>query len=127
MTKSNSVSNPIVPGTILSKDEEGTPVDVKFKQAIGSLMYLTVTRPYLMYGVSLISRYMANPNESHWATVKRILRYLKGTIKYDIFYQQGRKTGLTAYNNNNYVGDLDERRSTSGSVFLIETRVVSRA
>nr|KYP35034.1 Retrovirus-related Pol polyprotein from transposon TNT 1-94 [Cajanus cajan] len=126
MTESNSVQNPIVPGTTLSRNEEGASVNAtKFKQEIGSLMYLTVTRPNLMYGVSLISRYMANPKESHWAAAKRILRYLKGTIEYGIFYQQGRKAGLTAYSDNNYAGDLDDRRSTYGSVFLIGTGAVS--
>jgi len=128
MTESNYVRNPIVPGTILSREEERTPVDAtKFKQVIGSLMYLIVTQPDLMYGVSLISRYMANPKESHWVAVKRILRYLKWTIEYGIFYQQEGKTGLTAYSDNNYAGDLDDRRSTYGSVFLIGTRAVSWA
>jgi len=66
MLNSNPVRNPMVPGTILSKDDAGIPVDTtKFKQAIGSLMYLTITRPDLMFGVSLISRYMANPKKSH--------------------------------------------------------------
>ena len=77
MTECNSVRNPIVPGTILFKDDEGTSVDAtKFKQVVGSLMYLTVTRPDLMFGVSLISRYMATPKASHWAATKRILRYV---------------------------------------------------
>ncbi|XP_020231641.1 uncharacterized protein LOC109812158 [Cajanus cajan] len=85
MTESNSVRNPIVPGTILSKDIEGSAVDAtKFKQVVGSLMYLTVTRPDLMFGVSLNNRYMANPKESHWAAAKRILKYLKGTLEYGI-------------------------------------------
>ncbi|XP_022631941.1 uncharacterized protein LOC111240687 isoform X2 [Vigna radiata var. radiata] len=109
MTKSNPVRNPIVPRTTLSRDEEGVPIDAtKFKQAISSLMYLTVTRPDLMYGVSLISRYMANPKESHWAAIKRILRYLKSTIEYGIFYQQSGRTGLVAYSDSNYAGDLDD-------------------
>lgn len=74
MGSSNSIRNPIVPGTILSKDEDGTEVDATmFKQVIGSLMYLTVTRPNLMFGVSLMSRFMANPKESHWAATKRLL------------------------------------------------------
>jgi len=52
--------------TMLSKDDNGVALDeTKFKQAIGSLMYLTVTQPDLMYGVGLISRFMANPKESH--------------------------------------------------------------
>jgi len=70
---------------------------------------------------------MANPKESHWAVTKRILRYLKGTIEYGIFYQQGRKAGLIAYSDINYAGDLDDRRNTSGLIFLIGTRAVSWA
>ena len=71
MGSSNSVRNPIVPGTILSKDEDGTEVDATmFKQVIGSLMYLTVTRSDLMFKVSLMSRFMVNTKESHWAATK---------------------------------------------------------
>lgn len=66
MASSNAVKNLIVPGTKLSKDEGGTKVDTTlFKQLIGSLMYLTVTRPDLMCGISLISRYMSRPTMSH--------------------------------------------------------------
>ena len=126
MTESNSVRNPIVPGTILSKDIEGVAVDAtKFKQVVGCLMYLTVTRPNLMFGVSLISRFMENPKESHWASAKRLLRYLKGTLEYGLFYQKETKTGLVAYSDRNYAGDLDDRRSTSGAVFLIGSAAVS--
>ena len=128
MLESNYVHNPMVPGTILSKDDVGAPVDVtKFKQVVGSLMYLTATRPDLMYGVSLISRYMANPKESHWVAAKRIFRYLKGTIDHGLFYQKGKKIGFTAYSDSNYAGDLDDRRSTSGSVFMMGTTAVSWA
>lgn len=62
----NSVNNPIIPGQIISRDENGVKVDdTYFKQIVGSLMYLTATRPDLMYSVSLISRYIANPIEMH--------------------------------------------------------------
>jgi len=117
-----------VPRTILSKDDGGIPVDItKFKQAIDSLMYLTVTQPDLMFGVNLISRYMANPKESHWAATKWLLRYLKGIVEHGLFYQKGRKMSFVAYSDNNYAGDLDDRRSTTGSVFMIGTAVVSWA
>ncbi|XP_050897716.1 secreted RxLR effector protein 161-like [Lathyrus oleraceus] len=125
----NSVRNPIVPGTILSKDEDDTEVDdMMFKQVIGSLMYLMVTRPDLMFRVSLMSRFMENPKESHWAATKRLLRYLKGTTEHGIFYKnKGRKTSLIAYSDNNYAGDLDDRRSTSSLVFMIGSEAVSWA
>ena len=80
MKDCNAVKNPIVPGTKLSRNDAGPKVDATlFKQVVGSLMYLTTTRPDLMYGVSLISRFMTNPTENHWLAAKRILRYLKGT------------------------------------------------
>ena len=80
-----------------------------------------------MFGVSVISRYMANPKESHWAVIKRIFRYLKGTIEHGFFYQKGRKINFTTYNDSNYVGDPDDRRSTSGSVFMMGTAAISWA
>ncbi|XP_014506349.1 uncharacterized protein LOC106766104 [Vigna radiata var. radiata] len=110
MTECNLVRNPIVSGT---EDDEGTSVDAtKFKQVVGSLMYLAVTRPDLMFGVSLISRYMANPKASHLAATKRILRYVKGTIEYGILYQKGGKTEITTYSDSHYTKDLDDRQST---------------
>ncbi|XP_050914962.1 secreted RxLR effector protein 161-like [Lathyrus oleraceus] len=127
MVSNNSIRNPIVLGTILPKVEDGTEVDATmFKQVIGSLMYLTVTRPNLMFGVSLMSRFMENQKESHWAATKRLLRYLKGTTEHRIFYKnEGIKTSLIAYSDSNYAGDLDGRRSTSALVFMIGSGVVS--
>lgn len=87
----NEVKNPIVPGSIkLSKNDEGKQVDeTLFKQIVGSLMYLTATRPDLMYSVCLISRFMSSPRETHMMAAKRILRYIKGTTDLGIFYEKG--------------------------------------
>ncbi|XP_019435912.1 PREDICTED: uncharacterized protein LOC109342373 [Lupinus angustifolius] len=74
----NAVKNAIVPSMRLSKDVGGVRVnETLFKQVVGNLMYLTVTRPDLMYGVSQISRFMSSSTMSHWLATKRILRYLK--------------------------------------------------
>ncbi|XP_050916198.1 uncharacterized mitochondrial protein AtMg00810-like [Lathyrus oleraceus] len=74
MGNCNGVKNPIVLGSIkLSREEEGKQVDgTLFKQMVGSLMYMTTTRPDLMYCVCLISRYMSNPKEVHMLVAKRI-------------------------------------------------------
>ena len=78
MDKCNSVHNPIVPGCKLMRDENGVRVDnSRYKQVIGSLMYLTATRPNIMFVVSLLSRYMEHPTELHLQAAKRVLRYLK--------------------------------------------------
>nr|KYP53917.1 Retrovirus-related Pol polyprotein from transposon TNT 1-94 [Cajanus cajan] len=129
MTDCNPGRNPSVPGANWAKDEDGSRVDaMKFRQVVGCLMYLTVTCPDLMFGVSLISRFMADPKESHWAATKRLLRYVKGTTEHKIFYKiEGRSTSLIAYTDNNYAGDLDDRRITSGLVLVMGSGVVSWA
>ncbi|XP_057982378.1 uncharacterized mitochondrial protein AtMg00810-like [Malania oleifera] len=80
MKDCNLVSTSTEFGLKLNKDHEGKKVDnTLYKQIVGSLMYLTVTRPDIMYSVSLISRYMENPTEMHLLASKRILHYLQGT------------------------------------------------
>jgi len=82
-----AVKNPIVPGTFLSKSG-GKSVDATlYKQLVGCLMYLTVTRPDLMFVVCLISCYMADPKEEHMLIAKRVLRYLKGTLDVGVYYK----------------------------------------
>lgn len=126
MENSNAVKNPIIPGMKLSKDEAGTKVDsTMFKQVVGSLMYLTATRPDLMYGVSLISRFMSCPRETLWLAAKQILRYLRGTTELGIFYKKGGSTDLVAYTDSNFASDLDDQRSTVGFVFFLGSGAVS--
>ncbi|KAL8166197.1 hypothetical protein V2J09_007696 [Rumex salicifolius] len=75
MQNFNAVNNPIVPGQKIGKDEGGVQVDhTLFKQMVGSLMYLTATRPDLMFVVSFISRFMGAPTQLHFQTLKRVLR-----------------------------------------------------
>ncbi|KAK6144980.1 hypothetical protein DH2020_021800 [Rehmannia glutinosa] len=127
MEKSNFVHNPIVPGCKLVKDEGGVKVDTTYyKQIVGSPMYITATRPDLMFVVSLISRYMENPTELHLHVAKRVLRYFKGTTGFGIFYKKKRgDEKLVAYTDSDYAGDLEDRKSTSGYVFLLSSGVVS--
>ena len=126
MEKSNSVKNPIVPGVRLMKDEEGSKVNATmYKQLVGSLMYLTATRPELMYMVSLINRFMASPTELHLQAAKRVLRYLKGTVDLGVFYRNEGNGELMAYTDSDYAGDVDDKKSTSGYVFLLNEGAVS--
>lgn len=96
MQESKQVGIPVVTGTKLRKSEEQSNDNATvFKQLVGSLMYLNATRPDIMFGVSLISRFMDKPAEEHLVAAKRICRYLKGTIEEGILYQKGRTEGLT--------------------------------
>ena len=125
MIENREVSSLIVPGSKLNKDADGVTVDESFYKQIGSLMYLTSTRPDLVYSVSLISRYMARPTNLHLQAAKRILRYLKGTVDYGIMYKKGSLNDLVAYTDNDYAGDLNDRKSTSGYIFLLSSGAVS--
>ncbi|KAH9781357.1 hypothetical protein KPL71_008429 [Citrus sinensis] len=92
MKNCNSVTTPIEKGLKLVKDLAGRIVDsTLYKQIVGSLMYLTATRPDIMHTVSSISRYMEHPREDHLLAAKRILRYLRGTAKFGLFYKKGKK------------------------------------
>ncbi|KAI5316235.1 hypothetical protein L3X38_045411 [Prunus dulcis] len=126
MAQCNSVLNPVVPGFKLTKDEGGVEVDsTVYKQMVGSLMYLTSTRPDLMFIISLISRCMERPTEAHLLAAKRAFRYVKGTIDLGIFYKKGGKDELIGYTDSDYAGDQDDRNSTSGYVFKLSSGAVS--
>ena len=126
MDRSNSICNPIVPGFKFVKDEGGAKVDkTYYKQVVGSLMYLKATRPDMMFVVSIISRYMENPTELHLQTAKRVLRYLQGTFGFGIFYRKRGDDELVAYTDSDYAGDLEDRKSTSGYVFLLSSGAIS--
>ncbi|XP_057451978.1 secreted RxLR effector protein 161-like [Lotus japonicus] len=92
---------------------------------IGSLMYLTITIPDLMFAVSLASRYMERPTEQHQQVVKRVMRYLNGTTGLGILYKRRGSRNLVAYTDSDYAGNVDDRRSTSGYVFLLGEGVVA--
>ena len=96
-----------------------------YKQLVGSLMYMTATRPDLMYVVCLLSRFMSTPTELHLQAAKRVLRYLKGTINLGVFYRKKGDGELKTYTDSDYAGDLDDRRSTSGYVFLLSEGAMS--
>jgi hypothetical protein len=126
MKDCNPVSTPAECGTKLHKDLDGQKVDsTLYKQIVGSLMYLTTTRPDIMYSVSLISRYMENPTELHLLAAKRILRYLQGTRNLGIYYTKGEKSDLIGFTDSDYAGDQDDRKSTSGYVFMLGNGAVS--
>nr|KYP63626.1 Retrovirus-related Pol polyprotein from transposon TNT 1-94 [Cajanus cajan] len=126
MNQSNSVQTPIAPGFKICKDEGGQQVDKTcFMQMVGCLMYLTSTCPDLMFVVSLLSRYMENRTQLHLQLAKRVLRYIQGTAEFGIFYKKGGSDKLIAYTDSDYAGDVDDRKSTTGNVFLFGSGAVS--
>ncbi|KAL5567911.1 hypothetical protein UlMin_024486 [Ulmus minor] len=96
-----------------------------YRQLVGSLIYLTLTRPDISYAVGVMSRYMQNPKKPHLEAVRRILRYVKSTIDYGLLYKKGEDCKLVGYCDVDYVGDHDTRRSTTGYVFKLGSGTIS--
>ncbi|XP_057990289.1 secreted RxLR effector protein 161-like [Hevea brasiliensis] len=126
MSNCNPVTTPSEVGLKLNKNPEGKKINgTLYKQIVGSLMYLIATRPDIMHAVSLISRYMENPKELHLLAAKRIFRYLKGTVDFGLLYKKGEKSDLIGFSDSDYAGDVDDRKSISGYVFMLSSRAVS--
>lgn len=107
------------------------PSTTPYRSAVGSLIYLvTCTRPDIAVAVSLVSQYLQAPTTAHWSAVKRIYRYLKGTIDYSLHITGASPTGgvpcqLSGYSDADYGGDLDTRRSTTGYSFSLGSGAIS--
>ncbi|GKU94475.1 hypothetical protein SLEP1_g7971 [Rubroshorea leprosula] len=126
MKNSNPVSTPIEPSLKLVRNPRGKEINSTLcKQIVGTLMYLTATRPDIMHAVSLINRYMDCLKEVHLVAAKRILRYLQGTVEYGLFYKNGEKSELFRFTNSDFARDLDDRKSTSSYVFIMGTTAIS--
>nr|GEZ30658.1 uncharacterized mitochondrial protein AtMg00810-like [Tanacetum cinerariifolium] len=110
----------------LDEDLQGKPVDdTLYHGMIGSLMYLTASRPSLIYVVCLCAQYQAKPIKKHLQAVKWIFRYLKGTINMGLWYSKDTDMSLTAYADADHIGCQDTRRSTSGSAQFLVDKLVS--
>ncbi|XP_039169257.1 secreted RxLR effector protein 161-like [Eucalyptus grandis] len=126
MNNCNLVTTPTEVGLKLLKDPYGSKVDsTLYKQIVGSLMYLTRPRPDIMHAMSLISRYMEHPTELHLQAAKRIFCYLQGTKNFGLFYKNGEKSDLFRFTDSDYTGDVDDRKITSGYVFMLGSGAVS--
>ncbi|GJZ10708.1 retrovirus-related pol polyprotein from transposon TNT 1-94 [Tanacetum coccineum] len=126
MLTSDSVDTPMVEKSKLDEDLQGKPVDATlYHGMIGSLMYLTSSKPDLIYAVCLCARYQAKPTENHLNMVKRIFRYLEGTINMRLWYSKDTDMSLTTYLDADHAGCQDTRRSTSGSAQFLGDKLVS--
>jgi hypothetical protein len=96
-----------------------------YRQLVGSLIYLTTTRPDLSFVVSFISRFMTAPKVEHWTATKRVLRYVKGTLDFGILYNRSKDPRLCGYTDSDWAGSVDDRKSTSGYVFSLGTGAVT--
>ncbi|GJR95309.1 retrovirus-related pol polyprotein from transposon TNT 1-94 [Tanacetum coccineum] len=121
-----TASEPMETQKPLLKDESGEEVDVHmYRSMIGSLMYLTSSRPDIMFAVCACARYQVNPKVSHLHAVKKIFRYLKGQPKLGLWYPKDSPFDLVAYTDSDYARASLERKSTTGGCQFLGCRLIS--
>nr|GFB17287.1 retrovirus-related Pol polyprotein from transposon TNT 1-94 [Tanacetum cinerariifolium] len=119
------VPTPMVEQDKLKLDLVGKPVDhTDYRSMIASLMYVTSSRPDIMFATCMCARYQANPNEHNVSAIKRISHYLKGTINLGLWYSKDSGFDLTAYSDADHAGCHLDRKSTSGSVQFLGDKLV---
>ncbi|GJY45968.1 retrovirus-related pol polyprotein from transposon TNT 1-94 [Tanacetum coccineum] len=112
---SKPMKTPMSSDTKLTKDEVCESVDsTKYRGMIGSLLYLTASRPDIMFSVCLCARFQEDPKISHLEAVKRIFRYIKGTTHLGLWYPKGTGIETIVYADSDHAGDYVDRKSTSG-------------
>ncbi|KAJ9553923.1 hypothetical protein OSB04_017968 [Centaurea solstitialis] len=126
MNDAKPASTPMETHKHLTADVEGEEVDVHhYRSMIGSLMYLTASRPDIMFVVCVYARYQVRPKESHLHAVKRIFKYLKGQPRLGLWYPNDSSFDLVAYTDSDYGGANLDRKSTSGGCQFLGGRLVS--
>ena len=119
-------ATPLETGLKIYKDDGSQKADASiYRSLIGSLLYLTATRPDIMYATSFLSRFMQSPSQIHYGDAKRILRYLQGTKEFGIWYEPTTNSKLLRYTDIDWEGSLDDTKSTSGYAFSLGSEVFS--
>ena len=120
----SSVRTPISPNVKLTVDLLGKGFDSSlYRSMIGSLVYLTASRPNISYSVGVCARYQANPKKSHMITLKRIIKYVKSTSDFGVWYSEDTNDVLPRYFDVDWVGNADDRKSTSGGCFYVSNSI----
>ncbi|GJU17931.1 putative ribonuclease H-like domain-containing protein [Tanacetum coccineum] len=121
-----TATTPIESNKSLVKDEDGVDVDVHvYRSMIGSLMYLTASRPDIMFAVCACARFQVTPKASHLNAVKRIFRYLKHQPKLGLWYPRDSPFELEAFSDSDYGGASLDRKSTTGGCQFLGRRLIS--
>ena len=124
MKNNKLVSTPLVQNEKLIIEDGTDKIDGSvYKSLIGCLLYLTATRPNVMFAASLLSRFMQKPSELHFKAAKRVLRYVKGSLDHGIWHGRVENLKFVGFTNSDWVGSQDDMKSTSPYVFIIGSSV----
>ena len=120
------VKTPMSPNVKLTVDLLGKSVDSSFyRSMIGSLLYLTASRPDNSYSVVVCAGYQANLKESHMIALKRIIKYVKTIANFGVWYNKDTNDVFVGYSDADWAGIVDERKSTSVGCFYVSNNLVS--
>jgi hypothetical protein len=126
MADAKPLSTPMATTTVLNADEDGEVVDQKeYQSMIGSLLYLTATRPDIHFTVCLCARFQTSPRTSHRQAMKRIIRYLHFTPEFGLWYSTSSTLTLRGYSNADFAGCRLDHRSTSRTCQFLGSSLVS--
>ena len=120
------VSTPMIVGCKLSKEDDSKDFDQRtYRSMIGSLLYVTTSRPDVKQAVGMVARFQSTPKETCVLAVKRIFRYLKGTMNLGLWYPSKKSFSLRAYSDVDWAGCVDDAKSTSGGAFFLGESLVA--
>ena len=123
-----AMTTPMTSNLKLLSDASSESVDARmYRQMIGSLMYLTNTRPYICFAVNTLSQFLMDPRHVHLIATKHILRYMKGTVDYGLKYELNQKINLEGYVDSNWARNAIDRKSTSRCCFSMRSERSSEA
>jgi hypothetical protein len=126
MLESRGEHTPLPAGTVLFSDMHSPLVNSHlYCRMVGKLIFFTTTRPDLAYAMSSVSRYMAQPQSAHMDAVKHILRYVKQTIDYGLFYHSGVSPKVHDFTDANWTACPETRRSTGGFCFTMSGSAIT--
>jgi len=126
MDKCKPISTSFSTSCHLDHDTSGNPVDeTKYRGLIGSLLYLTSSRPEIMFAVCMFARFQSAPKESHFNAAKRILKYLQGTKEVGLWYPGNISLSLTGYSDSDFAGCKIDRKSIRGAYHLLGSSLIS--
>ncbi|XP_031105201.1 uncharacterized protein LOC116010077 [Ipomoea triloba] len=125
MTDYKPLATPIATSLPTSVSTEPYDDPTQYRSIAGALQYLTVTRPDLSFAVNLLCQHMHAPTTAHWEQLKRVLRYVKGTLSMGLCLRQSSSSDLHAFSYSDWAGCPTDRRSTSGYAVFLGTNLVS--
>ncbi|XP_019155248.1 PREDICTED: uncharacterized protein LOC109152129 [Ipomoea nil] len=125
MTDCKPLTTPASITQAVTPSEQPFENPTQYRRNVGALQYLTITRPDLAYAVNRLCQFMHSPTDDHWAMVKRVLRYNKGTLHYGLRFSPSSSSDIHAYSDSDWAGCPVDRKSTSGYAVFLGSNLVS--